>query len=83
MANLVNRFIQKILNDINYKNYYIFNDIESSSFDYPMYKLEEIKDKINLIQQEDLIFILISDAIKNYDRYFEDFSKLTLLTISL
>ena len=65
MANLVNRFIQKILNDSTYKNYYIFNDIESSSFDYPMYKLEEIKDKINLIQQEDLIFILISDAIKN------------------
>ena len=79
MANLVNKFIQKILNDTNHKNCYIFNDIENSSFDYPMLKLEEIKDKINIIQQEDLIFILISDAIKSYDEYFGDFSRLTLL----
>ena len=70
MANLVNKFIQKILNDTNHKNYYMFNEIENSSFDYPMLKLEEIKDKINIIQQEDLIFILISDAIKNYEEYF-------------
>ena len=39
---------------------------------------QEIKDKLNIIQQEDLIVVLISDAIKNYEEYFEDFSKLTL-----
>ena len=79
MANLVNKFIKNIQNNINYKKLYIFNDIENQSLKCPILKLEEIKNKINIIQQEDLIVIIISDNVKDYDMYFEEFSKLTLM----
>ena len=81
MANLVNKFIKNIQNNINYKKLYIFNDIENQSLKCPILKLEEIKNKINIIQQEDLIVIIISDNVKDYDMYFEEFSKLTLMIL--
>ena len=79
MVNLLNNFLENILSKSNYNDYYIFNDLIDISKKYTSLDIEEIKNKINIIQQNDLVIIITQDFHKDYKKYYEDFSKLTLL----
>ena len=79
MANWLNNFLENILSRSSYNNYYIFNDIVSFSTTYTLFEIVKIKKTIDNIRQDDLVIIIIQDNKKDYKKYYEEFSKLTLL----